>query len=218
MAILVGNPYGRLMGTLAETVGGAARGRRGKLNTIRTKVDPSNPNTPDQVIQRSKFRDCLDVARAVGPALYQADLNRAIGELPGFQSLMSVLLNNISDIYTFTEFPTLLLGDLHVPNEVTLGAGVTAGSFLLEWTTELGPNGTASDRLSCFIVEATAPAPGTDRHVYKLDAGEFRSDADITAGGFPGDTDMVVLGWFTGSGTAAGLISNTFSAEGTSGA
>lgn len=217
MAILEGNPYGRLIGTLAQTVGGAARGRRGKLNTIRTKVTPANPNTTDQVTQRTKFRDCLDVTRDFGPEIYQSDLNRAIGELPGFQSTMSVLLSSINESYVFSAPPSILLGDVHVPSTFDASAGVSGGDIKVDWSTELGDNGNDNDKLIVVAYEANPAVTGERHRVWTIPAGVFRSVGTTTMPGFQEGVDVVVWAWFQGSSDTAGLLSNTMSDVGTSG-
>ena len=110
MAILEGGIFSNPRGKTGGIVFGAARTRTGKKVTSRLLVPPSNPNTAGQQTQRGKFADALAIVRLIGSSFYQADWNRAIGQLPGFQSMTSVFLNALDSSKSIGVIPSINLG------------------------------------------------------------------------------------------------------------
>src|SRR3972149_3079354 len=102
MARHEGGIFSRPRGKTGGIVFGAARTREGKLVTSRLLVAPSNPNTADQQEQRSVFTQSLQCVRSLGASIYQEDFNRAIAQLPGFQAVMSILMNAMTPAFLFT--------------------------------------------------------------------------------------------------------------------
>jgi hypothetical protein len=200
-----GGIFGRPSGQILDLVIGAARDRQGKVATVRGLVIPANPNTAAQQLQRGKFSDSLWVLRNWGPVVYQDDWNRAIGQLPGFQSLMSILMNNIDDLYQFTEPPDTPLGTLHFPSTWTPVQGVGADDVDITWSDELGSDGTAADKLQLIAVREGRD--GSDEHpvVHVVDAA-VRSDAAYTLDCGEATTHYIMSAWFQGVGTAEGSL------------
>ncbi len=134
MAKVKGGITGRPAGKVASLIFGAARGREGKVVTVRELVAPSNPRTPEQQAQRGKFQSSLAYVQGWGPDVYQSDWNRSVGQLPGFQSMMSILLNNIQGTpERLTPPDDRQLGSLHFPDSfsasITPGNEVSASCF-----------------------------------------------------------------------------------------
>lgn len=217
MAVVVGGLHGRPHGNVAGIVYGAARSRQGKIVTARELVTPSNPNTPDQQTQRSKFSDSLEIVRAWGPSVYQDDWNRAIGQLPGFQSMMSVLLDNIDASLDVSPPPDTPLGDLHIPDTITFVTGGTPGAWNVTWSTENGSNGTAADVVKVIACQEDPDATNARRTGTILN--KVRTDGDSGAGFTAEASHVVIFGlWVAGEGTAEGLLSLCSWGSGTSGA
>lgn len=205
MATVKGGVTGRPSGKLAGLVFGAARSRTGKLVTAREKVPPSNPDTPAQQTQRTKFSDCLNIVRQIGPGIYQDDWNRAIGQLPGFQSLMSILLNAMDSSFELSAPPTTPLGSLHFPDTYGQDSGGASGAILLAWSTEHGDNGTDADKFVGIAIPVAEEdrGPGTvivNVNEYTRSAG----GADFSTG--QAATEFILAGYFIGQGSAEGLI------------
>lgn len=209
MGQLDGGITGVMTGKVAGIVGSKARGRRGTINTVRQYVRPANPNTPDQQTQRSKFGDALFIVRALGPSIYQSDFNRAVNQLPGFQSLMSVFLNNLDGAGLLTAPPDIPLGDLHFPDTFAFNtAGATEG-ISMDWSTELGANGTSGDGVFGVCIEAARPV-GRNRDIVL--ASQFPETRASEVVGFnvnQDGVDYIGMGWMNGAGVADGLLSLT---------
>lgn len=215
MAVLNGGIFSRPRGKTGGIVFGAARTREGKLVTSRLLVSPSNPNTAAQQTQRGKFAEALAIVRLIGSGVYQSDWNRAIGQLPGFQSLLSVYLNAVNSSKQIDTIPPINLGSLHAPNTFSVNTGAIANQINLVWSTETGVNGTANDTLVALVV---GDAPGSnplDREV-TVSTGALRSSGSqiVTMAGSGRDYNVLI--YFKGAGTASGLISPTRNDEGTS--
>lgn len=205
MATITGGITGRPRGSIAGIVFGAARGRRGKLVTAREKVIPANPNTPAQQTQRSKFRDCLFIVREIGPSIYQDDWNRAVNQLPGFQSLMSIMLGNMDGNGLLTEPSDVPLGDLHFPDTFDYSQSVTTKKVQADWSAELGGNGTVGDELIMIAIEAARPV-GRNRDIATIVADATRQEiqGEILCG--QAAASYIILGYFSGVAAADGLL------------
>jgi len=207
MATIPGGITSRPSGKVGNIVFGAARTPEGKVATARQLVTPSNPDTPAQQQQRGKFDQSLSIVQNIGPGIYQDDWNRAVGQLPGFQSWMSVLLNNIDNNDVLQPPPTRPLGDLYLQDgDPTLGSPA-AGSIGASYATSAGSNGTGSDVAVLVGIEAAQPGGGGERHV-DVETSRDRSDGSAAVTGFPSGVDVVTAFYFRGQGTADGLLSN----------
>jgi len=215
MSVLSGGIFSRPRGKTAGIVFGSARTRTGKLVTARELVPPSNPNTAAQQIQRGKFAEALAIVRLLGTSIYQDDWNRAIGQLPGFQSLDSVYLNSLNDAKEVGVIPPVSLGSLHPSSSLALTVGVAAGAVKFTWNIETGINGT-SDDVAVLIGVAVNPAGSPLERVVKSLVTAVRADGDAELTGFEDGVEVAGLLYFRGVGTAEGLISPTIFDIGTS--
>lgn len=206
-AVIVGGLHGRPSGNVGGVVYGAARSRIGKLVTARELVSPSNPKTTDQVLQRNKFAQSLYACRRLGSDYWQDPFNRAIGQLPGFQSLMSILLNNTDDSFDLAAPADTPLGDLHFPDTPTVVTGSgAAGTVEVEWTDELGTNGTTADPVTvCAIL--VSPVTGNERNAINVNAAATRTTGSYTFQTYFTGLDLIVGVFFEGAGAADGKIS-----------
>lgn len=206
MAKVTGGLHGRPAGNVAGVVYGAARTRTGKAVTARELVYPSNPQTADQVLQRNKFKESLTACRNMSASWWQEFFNRAIGQLPGFQSMMSIMLDNTNDSEEFTPPPDTPLGDLHFPDTYTVVTGAGASSTIdITWSTENGTNGTSADKLH-FVLISKAAQPSKNRVAVDFSSTDTRTDGTKTYTCPAADEDYVVGCFLEGVGTAAGLL------------
>ena len=173
--------------------------------TVRERVIPANPQTPAQVLQRDKFADALQTTRNVGPDVYQEDWNRSIGQLPGFQSWMSILLNNIDDSRVLATPPDTPLGDLHFPDTYNVITGSTTGTIQVDFSNELGPNGTLTDIFVGVAIQATKGA-SVDRVITNSGFLDTRNDLVFVFTGLIPNEPYIVAGYFRGQGAADGLL------------
>jgi hypothetical protein len=159
MGIIEGGITGNVSGKVAGVVFSEARGRSGKVNTVRQKVRPSNPRSPAQIIQRTKLEDSVAIVRALGASAYKADWDRSIGQLAGFQSFTSVLIRAMTDAYLLEEPPSISLGTLPAFASLAAAASATAGEVDFTWTAATEEPGATTDQLNV----AAIPAAQTDR-------------------------------------------------------
>lgn len=208
MAKLDGGIFSKPSGKTGGVVFGAARTRQGKVATVRQLVPPSNPNTTKQQTQRNKFKESLAIVRKIGKSIYGSDFNRAISQLPGFQSLMSILMNNMDDSFTLSAPPDINLGTLYTPGIDSVGASGTTGGVMVDWLTDLGPNGDAGDDVVILYIGADAAATPEDRVVKSSAASADRADGTAQESGWSAGADVLVGMYMRGDGPNAGLLSN----------
>jgi len=207
MAKLQGGLHGRPAGKVAGVVYGSARTRIGKAVTARELVFPSNPQTVAQQLQRHKFKEALNATRRLGSSLFEDHFNRAIGQLPGFQSMMSIILANTNASEEFTPPPDTPLGNLHAPSTfVADGTGAAGGDYSIAFNTDTGINGTNADEAVVFAIKKDAEADYT-RLANVPTITTVRSDGTDTYNFPEASTEIVVALFFLGAGAADGLIS-----------
>jgi hypothetical protein len=205
MAVLTGGIFSRPRGKTGGIVFGAARTRQGKLVTSRLLVPPSNPNTIAQQTQRTKFSECLSIVRRFGSSIYQSDFNRSVGQLPGFQSMESIYLNQMDDSSEITLINEVNLGILH--NPLTMECSTNEGpDLILDWSTELGDNGTAND-LAHFLVAFKGKTAREQTLGVTKSVSALRSAGTVTITIPSINAFVSVYAYFKGAGTAAGLLS-----------
>lgn len=204
MSKLEGGIFSNPSGKTAGIVFGAARTRQGKKVTARQLVPPSNPNTAAQQTQRGKFADALDIVRFLGTDIYQDDFNRAISQLPGFQSMMSIFMNAMDSSKELSEPPNINLGNLHLPNTITWAAGAS-GVIGLTISLELGDNGTDADDVVIFAIDITSSGRATLIGGLDDAAGE-RQDETFSIGSLTAGNDYLCALYLRGAGDADGLL------------
>lgn len=205
MSSITGGIFSRPKGTTGGLVFGAARSRTGKVVTIREKVDPANPNTAGQVTQRTIFSETLTIVRTLGAAIYQVGWNRAIGQLPGFQSMMSVYMKAMDAAFDLVLTTNINLGILHNPDTFTMGSTV-ATELNMTWTAELGANGTAADTMVFLVVPKLKTQRSIAGEIF-ADVSKVRSDTSLDITGLTTGQTYTVYRYILGVGTAAGLRS-----------
>ena len=207
MSKLEGGIFSRPRGKTGGIVFGAARTRRGKQTTTRLLVPPSNPNTAAQQEQRSKFKDSLAIVKAAGPDAYQKAFNRTVSQLPGFQSLLSIILNNINaggNVNSPT-LETLLRGSNPLPGDLSR---TLVDPSVLTWDDTPLAGGAATDEV--FVIAIPELGAGDDPG----DTVQFFSGQTIADGatGYtmnnPEAAEMWLAVWTVGSGSNEGVYSN----------
>jgi len=206
MARIPGGITSRPSGKLGNIIFGAARTPEGKVATAREAVQPSNPNTPDQQQQRSKFRQALNIVQGIGPGVYQDDWNRSVGQLPGFQSLQSIMLNNIDQNDALEVPPDRQLGDLHTPDSITGGSQSQPDRIDISYSTDVGSNGDPNDAAVLIAIEQSEPA-NRKRDVQAPGNLGTRQNGEASISVNQADTTYVVGVYFRGKDTAEGLLS-----------
>lgn len=205
MSVLTGGIFSRPRGQMGGVVFGAARTRAGKLVTSRLKVIPSNPNTAAQQTQRTKFAQCQDIVRRLGASVYQGVWNRSVGQLPGFQSMQSIFMNQMDSSFDLTLVNDINLGTL----EPLLDVEVTVDSesqITFSWNDAVSGNGTIADKVYvlCIAQEKTAREEALNVVVGGPVA---RSVEALVFNELTGTTNYQFYLYVEGAGTAEGLTS-----------
>lgn len=177
MARLSGGIFSRASGQTQGLVFGAARTNRGKKVTVRELVIPANPRTPAQVTQRSRFEFSTSIVRGIGSDIWTFDWNRAIGELPGFQSLQSIFTKAVQDdAGTLATPPRTTLGSRHFPD--SFSASIATDTLTITWSSELEGIAAAADQANIIVV-ATSPDTGETTRLIIVDQSALRSDGSL---------------------------------------
>jgi len=205
MSKLDGGIFSNPSGKTAGIVFGAARTRQGKRVTARQLVSPSNPNTAAQQTQRGKFSDSLAIVRFNGAEIYQSDFNRAISQLPGFQSQMSIYMSAMDASKTLSLPPSINLGTLHYPDTITV-ASDDPGVITTNFSVEPGDNGTASDQVITFAVDVTSAGRSVLIGGKNYGVVNRADDTDEISGLTSGQTYLVGV-YFKGAGDSLGMLS-----------
>ncbi|MBA7577306.1 hypothetical protein ES708_19155 [subsurface metagenome] len=207
MAIVTGGLHGRPRGNVDGIIYGSARTRTGKVVTAREFVIPTNPDTPLQRIQRRKFSASLFAVRHLTSSLWKEDFNRAIGQLPGFQSMMSIVLLNTDDTFMFNTPPDVPLGNLHFPATFDVTPNILVGGGIsYDWSDEVGLNGTAADVLVVFGIVKEETAEG-ERLAINFIETATRADTTLDVDTTQISTLWQAAAYFQGAGVAEGLLS-----------
>lgn len=154
-------PYSKPSGKAGGLVWGAARTQQGKIATAREYVIPADPNTPDQQETRTIFKSAVDICGNLGAAVWQEPWNNTLGELQGYSSIMSYLIDNQELTDTI---PSIVatpgpksLGPVHMP---VIGYTVAGASqYTLDWDDEIvGDHAALTDDFMGFILNQATPA------------------------------------------------------------
>lgn len=197
MARHEGGIFSRPRGKTGGLVFGAARTREGKMVTSRLLVAPSNPNTAAQQAQRGKFSYALDIVRMIGADVYQSDWNRAISQLPGFQSWMSILMGMVDAAGEISaNGPEIRLGTLTKLVDYSAATGAASGELDLTWDAAVA-EGSASDTLVAIAISYQDAGPTYPRDV-QIHTGTLRSAEAYTFTGLQAGIDYYVYAYFRG--------------------
>lgn len=201
MARLDGGLFSRPRGTTAGIVFGAARTRTGKVATARQLVPPSNPNTPAQQTQRNKFKVAQDIIRSWGPSVYQKDWNRAVSQLPGFQSMQSIMTKAIGEDGKIVPPPPTRLGTM--PAIPTLDVvQMNPGEIAVEWNPTANPAFPAGTKVKVLLTPTDTT--GSNEGGGKGQEGEqLFSEGSISFTDLPVQTYTVAV-YAKGAGTQEG--------------
>jgi len=195
MSRLTGGIFSEVSGTTAGVTFGKARTREGKVTTGRQYTIPSNPNTAGQQTQRSKFSNAKNIVRACTSGWYQDAFNRAVSQLPGFQSMMSIVLNALGSTSTLSAPSQTNLGSLDSPQSIVITAANTDASIVVDYAATIPLKGNAADKIYAVAIPATAAKRASLGNAYPRLGIETRSDTSLSI-----ETPALVTGdhWIVG--------------------
>lgn len=159
MSKFPGGIFSKARGKVSGIVFSSARTRQGKLMTARELVIPANPKTDQQQANRSMFKSIQEMVRSVGPSVYRTHWNRGVEDLPGYQSLLSLVRRSydLTDVFegdfiaeARNTNPQTLLGDLFSPSIIQCLES-SSTSIEVTWDTWGGLNGDASDTVNILL-------------------------------------------------------------------
>lgn len=194
MSKIEGGILGTVKGKIGNIVFSEARGREQKINTVREFVKPTNPQTSAQTTQRNKFDSVVRAARLHGSSLWDTLFNRAVGNLPGFQSFVSHHLNYMVSDYEFELPADLNTGSLDYPDSFSAATGAGSGEVDLTWSTEIEAGGSADDQ--CNLYGMTKSNASVDAIQVFAETNFAQRDAGSYTWTAPGGGVEVLLGMY----------------------
>lgn len=204
MAIHVNGISGSVTGKNGGNVFGAARTRWGKLTTSRAYKIPADPKTPDQLLQRELFRRASLVTGLAGRALYRDAWNNTLGELPGWNAMVSYITSQLEGpIGTITykqTFDPKSLGPVYMPT-VETNTSALPGQLTLEWDDDLaGDYSSAVDKLYGFVNIDTNPGGGGPTEFVRIEGTRPRSSKIMPIENLQQGADYFYCVWFSNIG------------------
>ena len=200
MAILKQGILGGGRGAVGTVVMSQWRGK----DVIRARVTPSNPNTAAQQGQRSRFAQAVRIVKTWGRSLYAADWNRAVGDLPGFQSLTTLLLRNVDRETGLLGVPApVSLGALEGLRDLTVSA-LAPDEVGVSWTPGVLADGDGTDQVTVFGVERLMEA--VDSYIPTPERSD-RDDGAAPLTGLTPETTYLVGVYVRGATGNAGRLS-----------
>ena len=198
MAKTLAGIYSRPSGKAGGLVWGRGRTETGKVATVREYVVPTNPRTAGQIVRRDIFSEAVGVLRTLGRALWHYDWDNGIGELPGWQSMLSWLIKQLeimdSTIQWIADPEEVSLGPCYNPGMTYPGTGATK-TIVLTWSTDIvGDHCAATDVLRGFASLKAHPDTPTD--ITQIPGDTLRSAGTVTLTMDQADTDYCVSVWF----------------------
>lgn len=204
MAIHPSGISGRLSGKNSGNVFSVARTRWGKLTTSREYVVPADPKTADQLLQRELFRRASLVAGLAGRALYRDAWNNTLGQLPGWNALVSYITKQLEGpIGTITyksTFDQKSLGPVYMPT-VSTNVSALAGQISLDWSDDLaGDYSAGTDRLYGFLNKDTNPGGGGPTDFLRIEGTKTRSSKQLNISYMDQGQEYFYCVWFSNIG------------------
>lgn len=155
MSTLTGGLFSAPSGKTGGIVFGKGRTRQGKVVSARAYSIPSNPNTIPQQTQRSKFSSAKNIVRFIGARIYQSAFNRSVSQLPGFQSMMSILLMSMNNEMILSAPPITSLGSLDALKSPVRVAPSGNSNIDVTWDSTVSLKGSATDKVTAFAIPCT---------------------------------------------------------------
>ena len=199
MSKVTGGIYGKPAGKTGGVVWGRARARAEKIATAREYVIPTDPQTEDQLEQRSKFQASALIMSNLGASTWQGAWNRTLGELPGWHSMQSWLLNGLIKPATAWTLPDAMpaksLGPALMPSDFAVAAGGASEEIDVTWSGDIvGDHAAADDKLYAILLAKDDPTDTGEQQISQW--ATARSAESLTFTGLvPGD-DYNVFAWF----------------------
>jgi len=189
--------YGRPSGKTGGVVWGAGRTLTGKVATTREYVIPKNPRADKQVHQRNVFTAAVGLLRTLAMDLWKYDWNNGVGELPGWQSMLSWCLKQLvwdTDHVEFLPDPgEVSLGPVYAP--VIIATPTVPKKIVLTWTTEIvGDHCAAGDVVRGYC--CLSSAPDTPAQIHEIPIDTIRSAATYSFTALTASTSYCVQVWF----------------------
>lgn len=203
---------------IKKSVGGVTFSRvrtsQGFRTSIRTKPDPRDARTKEQLQERDRFRSSVAAARALGPGIYRPDWTDVFGALSGFNAVVgqfqqaSRFLNG--DILMDAAPDQVVLGDLQGVSGIAFQNDVS-GIVKISWDPELSGNAQNNDLVitAAAFVQWPAGDPKT-RPVQRIQDGPLFPQRQDGAANFdfsgvytPGDQIIVLFYLRPGEGSTA---------------
>jgi len=155
MGIIYQGILGGFSGKVGPVVGANWKG----IDYMRGYVIPSNPNTPDQQTQRSKFGAMSSIASGLLGDVIQPYWDPFAVQKSGFNVFVS---DNIDTLDINNKVQTTLQMAKGSLSPIVLTGSTyddSTGAIEVTWSANLGSNGENTDSIYCVIYDATTSDP-----------------------------------------------------------
>lgn len=143
-----------ILGQLRGKVAGVVGGQWKDVNYVREYIKPANPNTAAQQTQRGKFGRAVAFAKPLVGPVFNSYTDRFLKSLSGFNQFIKTNIALFLEAPTFEEM-VLTSGTLSVPTMGDVAATFANDTVLVKWSTSLGANGLATDKIYIAVYNET---------------------------------------------------------------
>jgi hypothetical protein len=190
-----------LLGGASGKVGGIVGGKWKNVNYVRAYAKPSNPNSTDQQVQRSRMRQSVEMARFLLGSLIQPYWNKFYPGMSGFNAFIKYnIMQLASTTYYWTVNNIISRGNLLGVSGLSATYNTSNGEIVVSWADNTnGSTGLATDELNLVVLTKDGTKYFTE---FTWDARDGASaslniDSGLTA------ADVLLFGFFSrGTGSA----------------
>jgi len=179
MGILSQGILGPVKGKIGAVVGSNWKG----INTVRGYTIPTDPQTEDQVTQRTMFAWIVLIAKLLLSDVIHTYWEQFAVKMSGYNKFVQSNRNAVSAVDTYSEL-VISEGSLE-PSPLTAANYSDSSGYLgLEWSGSLLGNGLGTDKVVCICIDANNEVAFFDDSTTRSDTS---CDIDIGAGRTPSD-------------------------------
>jgi hypothetical protein len=167
-----------ILGGMSGKIGGVVGSSWKGINVLKTKpLSVANPNTAEQIAQRTKFSNSVGFAKGILSDYIKPLWDRFSGQMSGYNAFVKANISKFgNEVPTYSD--NLILGQGRMSSTSIDGISVSAGdaSFDVTWSDDSGTGFKLSDdEAFCLVINETKKQIGKPITI------KTRADAVITA-------------------------------------
>lgn len=190
-----------ILGGFSGKVGPVVGAKWKSIDYMRSYVIPSNPNTPAQQTQRTRFAAMVALARQLLTSVIQPFWSPFYSTMSGFNAFIKENIELLDSSNLLTVSAVMSKGTLAPTSQVTTSYNPATGVASVTWNTDLTGNASATDSVIIIAYDKA------NNKLYFKSSNELRGDASDTIELRSGLTASNVYCWvFFYRGTGSELI------------